>query len=115
MEMLSHTYWGEHRTEETVLRAIKHSVCFGVYYETIQIGFARVVTDYATMCYLCDVVIDEEFRGAGIGRTLIDTIDEDEQLPSLLSFLITRDAHDFYRQFSYVDGGSAFMIRRQKS
>ncbi len=113
MSLLSGTYWGKDRTRETVTCAIEHSLCFGAYYKTMQIGFARVVTDYATMYYLCDVVIDEEFRGLGIGRTLMGTINENEQLRPLLSFLITRDAHEFYRSFSYVDGGSAFMIRRK--
>src|SRR6478672_5385166 len=68
------SYWAQTRTKEQTETAIKNSLPFGVYKGENQIGFARVVTDYATFAYLGDVYILEEFRGLGLSKWLMETI-----------------------------------------
>ncbi len=66
------SYWAKGRTRETVEKSIANSLCFGVYAGERQVGFARVVTDYATFAWLCDVFVDEAYRGQGLGKRLIE-------------------------------------------
>lgn len=100
-ELLKATYWANERERETVERSFEHSLCFGVYHGEEQIGFARCVTDYATMFWLADVVIDERYRGRGIGKALMGTILQDERLLGLTGMLATRDAQGFYSRYGF--------------
>src|SRR5688572_28472757 len=68
------SYWAQTRTREQTERAIGHSICFGLYHGDIQIGFARVISDQATFAYLGDVYVDEEFRGRGLSKWLMEVI-----------------------------------------
>jgi len=112
--MLSVTYWGNHRTIDIVRRSIETSICYGVYLDQDQVGFARIVTDGATMYWLCDVVIDERHRGQGIGKKLIDTIVHSEPFRHLTGFLGTADAHGLYEQYGFEKEANRFMLRRPK-
>ena len=56
---LSTSYWAEDIPVEIVKKSIENSLCFGVYSENTQIGFARVISDYTTFAYLADVFIIE--------------------------------------------------------
>jgi GNAT superfamily N-acetyltransferase len=93
------SYWAPSRSLETVQRSIDNSLCFGVYEAQRQVGFARVVTDYATFAWLCDVFIIEEYRGQGLGKWLIETITAHPLLQSGLFVLATRDAHGLYQRY----------------
>jgi GNAT superfamily N-acetyltransferase len=93
------SYWAQGRSLETVQLSIEHSLCFGVYEAERQVGFARVVTDYATFAWLCDVFILEDYRGHGLGKWLIETITVQPVLQPLLFLLATRDAHGLYEQY----------------
>ncbi len=110
-ELLAKSYWADKRTRETILKSIENSFCYGIYFNTVQIGFARVITDYATTYYLCDVIVDEAYRGTGLGKRLIDTIVHDEILESLFGIIATRDAHGLYAQYGFTQGGDRFMSR----
>ena len=72
-ELLHKTYWAENRPVEAMEQSIRHSLCYGAYdpEDGKLIGFARVITDYATTYYLCDVVVEEAHRGKGIGKALL--------------------------------------------
>jgi GNAT superfamily N-acetyltransferase len=84
-------------------KSLKHSLCFGVYENQTQIGFARVVTDHATFAYLADVFILESHRGHGLGRWLVQTILEHSDLQGLRRWMLgTRDAHGLYAKFGFV-------------
>ncbi|MCR8656647.1 GNAT family N-acetyltransferase [Paenibacillus endoradicis] len=111
-KFLSASYWANKRSTETINKSIETSYCYGVYHESIQIGFARVITDWATFYYLCDVVIDEEYRGRGIGKKLIETITQAEEYKDLLGVLGTADAHGLYEQFGFNKNADRFMVRR---
>lgn len=108
---LQGTYWACTRSTETIQKSLEHSLCFGVFEKEsgVQVAFARVITDYATAYYLCDVVVEERLRGQGIGSILLRAIREDERLKPMRGILATRDAQTFYRHFGYVSGGDMFM------
>ncbi|MBB6733776.1 GNAT family N-acetyltransferase [Cohnella zeiphila] len=106
---LARSYWANGRPEEATRQAIEHSVCYGLYRGGVQIGFARVVTDGATVYYLCDVYIDEDERGKGLGKMLVGAIvREYERIPG---FLGTRDAHGLYEQYGFRRDAERFMRR----
>ena len=102
-QFLTTSYWAQGISEELVRRSIEHSLCFGVYHEQTQVGFARVITDRATFACLADVFIVEQHRGHGLGKWLIETIVTHPELRGLRRWiLVTRDAHDLYRKSGFV-------------
>ena len=113
-----HSYWAKGRPLDVVQRSIQNSLCFGVYQDEEQVGFARVVTDYATFSWLCDFFILESHRGRGLGKWLIATIVEHPELQSAKQFLLaTRDAHELYRQyggFKELHMPGKWMVRLRK-
>ena len=100
-EMLSRTYFAKDRTKDIVEKSIANSMCFGVYINNTQVGFARCIADYATTYYLLDVVIDETHRGQGLGKALTKFITEHKSLVSSMGVLGTEDAHGLYEQFGF--------------
>lgn len=100
---LTQSYWSPGIIKEKVKRAIENSMCFGVYKKDEQIGFARVITDKTSFAYLCDVFIDEKYRGKGIGKNLIKAIIEHPELQGLRRILLTtKDAHKVYEQVGFT-------------
>jgi GNAT superfamily N-acetyltransferase len=96
------TYWSPGVPWEIVERCIEHSLCFGVYRASAQIGFARVVTDFATFAWLADVFILEEERGKGLSKKLVAAILAHPRLRDLRRFMLgTRDAHGLYARFGF--------------
>jgi GNAT superfamily N-acetyltransferase len=86
-----------------VQKAIDNSLCFGAYENGAQIGFARVVTDYASFAYLCDVFVTNAHRGRGISRLLMDAVLAHPELQSLRRFtLVSSSARDLYRQYGWT-------------
>jgi GNAT superfamily N-acetyltransferase len=109
--MLAGSYWANRRSGQQIEKSIDNSLCYGVYHGSKQIGFARVVTDYATMYWLCDVIIDEEYRGMGIGKKLVECLASSEELDGLMGILGTKDAHGLYAQCGYETIQDRFMRR----
>ncbi len=106
------SYWARGRPLETVRRAVENSLPFGLYHGERLVGFARVVTDYATFAWLADVFVDEEFRGRGLGEWLVGTAFAHEELRGLRRWMLaTRDAHGLYRKFGFecVEGSTYYM------
>ena len=98
------SYWAENIPMDVVQRSIRGSLCFGIYNEETQIGFARVITDEATFAYLADVFIDEDYRGRGLSKWLVETILSYPTLQGLRRFMLaTRDAHGLYREFGFSE------------
>jgi GNAT superfamily N-acetyltransferase len=108
---LSRSYWANKRSKDRIEQSINNSICFGVYHGSKQIGFARIVTDDATMYWLADVFIDEEYRSQGIGKKFVETIIKSERLKDLMGVLGTRDAHSLYEKYDYTKDNDRFMIR----
>jgi len=111
-EMLHKSYWAGERSLETIKKSIEHSLCFGVYQAGEQVGFARCVTDYATSFLLVDVIIDERYRGRGLGKKLIPFILSHELLQGLIGILATRDAHGLYARYGFVPVDPNLYMRR---
>lgn len=100
------SYWAKDIPLETVQRSIDNSICFGLYFDSKQIGFARVVTDRATFAYLADVFILPEHRGKGLSKWMMETIHAHPELQGLRRWLLgTRDAHTLYEQFGWTRFG----------
>ena len=99
---LTRAYWCENIPRDIVARGVRNSLCFGLFDGAAQVGLARVVTDYATYAYLCDVYVLESHRGSGLGKWLIECVMAHPQLQGLRRFnLATRDAHELYKQFGF--------------
>jgi len=97
----SAAYWALGRSYETVVESIAHSLCFGIYSQDgRQVGFARVVTDYATFAWLCDVLVLESYRGKGLGKWLVEAVVSHPELQGIKRIVLaTRDAHELYRRY----------------
>ena len=96
------SYWAEKIPIELVEKSIKNSMCFSVFENEKQIGFARVVTDYATFAYLADVFINEKCRGNGYSKKMMKFIMEHPDLKGIRRWmLMTKDAHGLYQQFNF--------------
>ena len=96
------SYWAKGRELDVINRGIENSLSFGIYRGEQQVGFARVVTDYATFAWLADVFVLEEYRGKGLGKWLIEVILAHPQLQGFRRWaLSTKDAHELYRGFGF--------------
>jgi len=96
------SYWAKGIPFATVQKSIRNSLCFGAYLNGAQVGFARVVSDFATFANLVDVFILPEHRGKGLAKALVQTIMSHPDLQGLRRFtLATTDAHGLYRQFGF--------------
>ena len=101
-EFLTNSYWAEGRTLEQVKISIENSLCFGMYFNNEQIGFARVLTDKAIVAYLMDVFILDKHRGKGYSKMLMNEIFVHSELKSIGKWILaTKDAHDLYKQFGF--------------
>src|SRR6266566_305634 len=99
---LATSYWAKDIPFETVKKSIEHSLNFGVFIAGKQVGFARVITDYTTYAYIGDVYILEDFRGRGLSKWLMRVIVNHPELQGLRRWtLITRDAHELYRNTGF--------------
>lgn len=100
---LKDIYWAAGRTLAEVQTTIDHSVCFGIYLDGAQIGFARVITDYVVFAYVMDVFIAKEHRGKGYSSVLIETMMKEPQLQQIKIWrLATSDAHFLYEKFGFT-------------
>jgi GNAT superfamily N-acetyltransferase len=114
---LTNCYWAKGIPREVVVRSIEHSLCFGIYDgEGAQVGFARVISDFATIAYIGDVFVLDTHRGRGLGKWLMECISQHPQLQNLRRWILTtRDAHGLYSQvgFTPVKAPERFMERHR--
>ena len=107
---LTRSYWSPGIPIGIVERALRNSLCFGVYEAAsgAQVGLARVVTDYATFAYLCDVYVLEGHRGHGLGKRMMRELMAHPALTGARrAMLATRDAHGLYAGFGFQEAGAA--------
>ncbi|MEO8766427.1 MAG: GNAT family N-acetyltransferase [Ginsengibacter sp.] len=117
---LSQSYWSPGVPIEVVTKAMEGSLCFGMYDNNgqvqapgTQMGYARMITDEATFAYLADVFIDENYRGQGLGKWLIEMILAHPALQGLRRILLaTKDAHKLYGQcgFTRINNPERYMV-----
>ena len=113
VRLLKMTYWADKRPVEQIRKSMENSSCYGVYLDDEKklVGFARVISDYATTYYLCDVIIDTSYQHKGLGTALVSYIESLSEYSSLRGILITRDAHDLYRKFGYEVLNERVMVK----
>ncbi len=101
---LAGSYWAQHRPRAVIEKSIRNSVCFGVYEKASgkQVGFARIVTDGATIAWLGDVIVDESHRQKGLGKFLVSRVVELMEKNGTTCLLATRDAHGLYEKFGFL-------------
>lgn len=100
---LTTAYWSEGIPLGVVKTALENSLCFGLYHKGQLVGLSRVVTDYATFAYLCDVYVLEAHRGKGLGHWLVECVMTHPELQNLRRFVLTtRDAHGVYANFGFT-------------
>ncbi|MGA8500990.1 MAG: GNAT family N-acetyltransferase [Candidatus Sulfotelmatobacter sp.] len=100
---LTNCYWARGIPREVVARSIENALCFGIYDGQSQIGFARVISDFATIAYVGDVFVLETHRGRGLGKWLMQCITQHPALQDLRHWVLTtRDAHGLYSQFGFA-------------
>jgi N-acetylglutamate synthase and related acetyltransferases len=100
---LNRTYWAKGISKEIIRRSIEGSLCFGVFENDKQVGFARMITDKATFAYLADVFIIEEYRGRSLSKWLMQVIMSHPDLQRLRRIILaTKDAHGLYKQFGFT-------------
>jgi hypothetical protein len=113
------SYWAQGRSLEVVSRSIENSLCFGVYDSDKQIGFARLVTDYATFAWICDVFMLETHRTHGLGKWLVQCIVNHPDVAKIRRLLLaTKDAHELYRKyggFEMLPEAERWMTRLRES
>jgi len=111
------SYWAKGRSFEIVKKSIEHSMCIGVYKSNNeQVGFVRVITDYATTYYICDLFILESDRSKGLGKDLTQFIISHPELEGLSGLLLTRDAFGLYSKFGFTDDEEIqkrFMLKKR--
>jgi GNAT superfamily N-acetyltransferase len=101
---LARAYWSEQIPRETLERAVRGSLCIGAYdAKGAQVGLVRLISDYATFCYVCDVYVLEPHRGRGLSKAMMAMAMEHPRLQGLRRWnLVTNDAHGLYRQFGFA-------------
>lgn len=97
------TYWASGRARDVVQRSIDNSLSFGIYKENAQVGFARVVTDYATFAWIADVFVLPEHRGRGLSKWLMEVMLSHTELQGFRRWVLaTKDAHSLYERFGFI-------------
>ena len=116
VRLLRTTYWAGNRPVEVIETAVRNAHCYGICLpgDHRLVAFARVVSDGATMYYLADVVVDEAWRGRGLGTALVSHIVSLPDYRPLRGFLITQDAHGLYRKFGFETATDRVMVRTPK-
>lgn len=100
-DMLSKTYWADKTPREKIIKSVNKSLCFSVFHEDKQVAFARVVTDETLFSWIADVIVDEQYRGKGLGKWMMETITNHEKVKDTKQLLATRDAHGLYEKYGF--------------
>ena len=113
--LLKQSHWAKDRPIEIISKSIHNSLCFSVYYNDVQIGFARVVSDYAVYSLVLDVIIDEKHRGKGLGKRMIDFIKSHPSIKNTNLVIWTKYADKLYTKCGFKEEDCyKFMFNRPK-
>lgn len=100
--LLGQSYWAKDRGRDVIIKSLKNSLSFSLLHNDKQIGLVRVITDYTTFAYLCDVIIDNKYRHKGLGVWFLQCVLKHPDLQDLRRWcLATNDAHEFYKKFGF--------------
>jgi GNAT superfamily N-acetyltransferase len=110
-KLLDNSYWAPDRSLELIAKTIENSICICVFYEDELIAFGRVVTDKAFFAWIADVVVSPPHRGKGLGKEIVQFIQDHPDIPDSLQLLRTKDAHGLYEKYGFVRNGD-FMAKK---
>jgi len=114
-DLLKESYWGQGRSDEGLRRAFANSLCAGAYIDGKQVGFARVISDYAYFAYLCDVIVWPSSGGVGIGKQLVRAVLDHPDLAGVASWALrTTDAHGLYTGFGFAAANDGMFMRLER-
>jgi GNAT superfamily N-acetyltransferase len=113
-DLLAKTYWGPKRSRPVVEKLIPKSFCFSLLRNGEQIGFARVVSDFTVFSWLSDLVIEDEYRGKGLGRWFLECILSHPQIGKTQFVLQTTHARVLYKKFGFQES-EKLMTRRPEA
>lgn len=104
LDFLKNTYWAKDRTLEALKLSIDNSLCFGIYLDDKQIGFARVISDLVSFAYPMDVFITDEFQNKGYASMLMEAVMNEPKLEQIKIWgVATLDAHGLYKKFGFTE------------
>ncbi len=111
--LLGTTYWACKRSKEQIRKSMDNSSCYGIYLDDAQklVGFARVISDFATTYYLADVIIDPEYQHQGLGKALVSHIVSRPEYTGLRGLLLTKDAHSLYEKYGFQKADGRAMVK----
>ncbi|GIM28516.1 N-acetyltransferase [Clostridium polyendosporum] len=101
--LLKQSHWAQNRPLEIIAKSIENSLCFSIHHDNVQIGFARVVSDCAVYSLISDVIIDEKYRGTGLGKKFINFISNHPTIKDTSRVLWTRYAENLYLQCDFKE------------
>jgi GNAT superfamily N-acetyltransferase len=100
---LADSYWAADRPGDVIDRSLENSLTFSLFHADRQVGMARVVSDFATFAWLCDVYIEPDHRGDGLGQWLVSVVMGDQRLQGLRRWLLgTNSSHSLYARFGFI-------------
>jgi N-acetylglutamate synthase-like GNAT family acetyltransferase len=109
------SYWALNIPRETVEKSIRHSLCYGIYREKEQVGFGRLITDYCTFGYLCDIFVTPPHRSRGLSKWLVECMINDPEFSGFRNWtLYTKDAQSLYAQFGFKNPDNPLTVMRIK-
>ena len=120
IDYLAETYWGKGTAKATIRKSMANALCFGLYEDGLsqdgarQVGYCRVVTDFARFAWLSDVFVLDEMRGRNLGKFVADCAVNHPELVDVRRFLLaTDDAHGLYQQYGFetLPNADKFMIK----
>ncbi len=113
VQLIQNTYWAENRSREVIEKSIENSLCFSLFHKDLLIGFGRAVTDQCVYALLLDIVIDEPYRKAGLGKKLVHFMTTHPKVADASQVLWTKDAQSFYALFGFKEeSGFSVMFKR---
>ena len=118
IDALHDTYWAGKRPREAIEKSLENSTVLSLFDGIKQIGLARIISDFATYAYICDVYISPDYRKRGLGKWLIECVMDHPATKVTLVVLATRDTHGLYRKFGFTqiiqneEAAKKFMVKR---
>ncbi|MCP4141998.1 MAG: GNAT family N-acetyltransferase [Chloroflexi bacterium] len=109
--LLDNSYWAPDRSIELIATTIENSICICVFYQDALIAFGRVVTDKSFFAWIADVVVSPPHRGKGLGKEIVQFIQDHPDIPDSLQLLRTKDTHGLYEKYGFSRNGD-FMAKK---
>ena len=111
-KLLDGSYWAPDRSLELIAKSIENSICVSAFHDEKTVAISRIVTDQVFFAWIADVVVSPPHRGKGLGKALIQFIQDHPDIPDSLQLLRTRDAHGLYEKYGFVKNGPFIMSKQ---